>query len=265
MKINKLKWFSFIVLLFLAVTFQGCSDNNDDQSRITVRLTDAPGDYDEVNVEVLDVLIKNSTDSDENGWVSIGDGLPKTINLLDLTGGVNLLLADSNVPAGQLGQIRLLLGTNNTIVKDGETFPLNTPSGQQSGLKLQVNTTLQPDFTYDFLIDFDVAKSVVVQAGGSGIYNLNPVLRVTTNVNSGAVKGSVLPATVQTLASIQVGETTVSAYTNAEGVFQINGVPAGTYTLTLTPDPASGLAIKTVEGITVVNGQVTNLDPITLE
>lgn len=264
MKINKLKWFGFLVVLILASSLQNCSDSNDNQSKITVRLADAPGDYDQVNVEVLDVLIKSNTDSDESGWISIGNGMPKIVNLLDLTGGVNLLLADSIVPSGRLGQIRLLLGDDNTIVKDGATFPLRTPSGQQSGLKLLVNTTLQPDYTYDFLIDFDVEKSVVVQAGNSGIYNLNPVLRVTTNVNSGAIKGSVLPSTVQSLASIQVNGTTISAYTNNDGFFQLNGVPPGTYTLTITPDPASGLAVKTVENVSVTKGQTTMLDPISL-
>jgi hypothetical protein len=33
-------------------------------------MTDAPGDYDEVNVDVRDVLIKSTTDSDDKGWVS---------------------------------------------------------------------------------------------------------------------------------------------------------------------------------------------------
>jgi hypothetical protein len=39
-------------------------------------------------------------------------------------------------------QIRLILGTRNTVVLD-ITYPLSTPSAEQSGLKLQVNQTLQ--------------------------------------------------------------------------------------------------------------------------
>jgi hypothetical protein len=57
-------------------------------------MMDAPGDYEQVNVEVLDVLIKDNSDTDQ-GWVSIGDpqqvGPGKIYNLLDLTGGVNVL------------------------------------------------------------------------------------------------------------------------------------------------------------------------------
>jgi hypothetical protein len=35
--------------------------------RISVRMMDAP-DYDEVNVEVLDVLIKDNSDTGDQGW-----------------------------------------------------------------------------------------------------------------------------------------------------------------------------------------------------
>lgn len=264
MKKLNFKWIN-LMFFVLAIVFTACSDKDDNQSHVSVRLSDAPGDYDEVNVEVVDVLIKNSTNTDESGWVSLGNVTPKVYNLLDLTGGITALLAENTVPSGNLGQIRLVLGTNNTVVKDGVTYDLKTPSGQQSGLKLLVNTTLQPDFTYDFLIDFDVEKSIVVEAGGSGNYNLNPVLRVTAQVNSGAIKGSVLPVNVQTLVSIPLGDTTISAYTNDQGVFQLNGVPSGTYTVTLTPDPTSELAIKTVQNVTVTSGQITDLGNINLE
>jgi hypothetical protein len=47
----------------------GCQSNNDTSgtSRISVRMMDAP-DYDEVNVEVLDVLIKDNSDTGDQGW-----------------------------------------------------------------------------------------------------------------------------------------------------------------------------------------------------
>lgn len=264
MKINKLKFLGLLLIISAVLPFVSCSDNDDSAktSKVNVKMTDAPGDYDAVNIEVLDVMIKSDASTDDSGWISIGTAAPTIYNLLDLTGGVNAVLADNAiVPSGKLGQIRLVLGDDNTVVVGGVTFPLNTPSAQQSGLKLLVNQTLEPGFTYDFLLDFDVDKSIVVQAGGSGNFNLNPVIRVSTVVNSGSIAGTVTttPAGVQVLASVMVNDVAVSAYANAEGKFQINGIPAGTYSVTLTPDPTSGLAPLVVDGVIVVNGQVTDI------
>lgn len=268
MKKVKLNLEILLLTLLLCLFFTSCNsndDNNSQTSKVSVRMSDAPGDYDEVNVEVLDVKIKSNSETGEDGWVSIGNITPGIYNLLDLTGGVNVLLADNEVPSGYLGQIRLVLGEHNTVIKDGTTYPLKTPSAQQSGLKLKVNQTLVPGVTYDFLLDFDVEHSVVVQAGSSGNYNLHPVIRVSTNAVSGAIKGIVTPIAVQSLVSVQVGDVTVSAYTNELGAFQLNGIPAGTYTVTITPDPSSALPPLVIPNIVVVNGQITNMNILALQ
>jgi len=272
MKNIKIYVLSFLVITLVSLFFAGCNNDGNDPSQtsaMTVRLSDAPGDYKEVNIDVRDIMIKDNSNPDDQGWVSIGS-LPaegKIYDLLKLTGGVSALLADEVVPSGYLGQVRLLLGDKNTVVlKDGTSHPLRTPSAQQSGLKLNVNQTLMAGATYDFLLDFDVAHSVVVQAGASGNFNLHPVVKVSTTVTSGVAKGTVANIAVakQVLASIVVGTETVSAYANSEGVFQLNGIPAGTYIVTLTPDPTSGLLVKTIPGVIVVNGEITNMGSISL-
>jgi hypothetical protein len=228
-----------------------------------VRMTDAPGDYDEVNVEVIDVQFKNSTSAGEDGWSSIGNVSAGVYNLLDLTGGVTVLLADSEIPSGQLGQIRLVLGTNNTVVKNGVMYDLNTPSAQQSGLKLQVNQELQANVDYEYLIDFDVEQSVV-EAGGSGNFNLHPVLRLSTEATTGSIRGIVAPSLNQAVASVTVAGQVVSAYTNAVGQFVIHGVPAGTYTVTVNTNASLGIEPIYIQNVTVVNGQVSDIGNISL-
>ncbi|SHF80736.1 protein of unknown function [Flavobacterium fluvii] len=279
-----MKNIKFYALSFLASTFVGlffarCDINNDysppdsvpsETSAIKIRLSDAPGDYKEVNIDVRDIMIKGNTDSGDEGWISIGNtpagGM--VYNLLDLTGGVTVMLADTIIPSIYLGQVRLILGDNNTIVLNDDestTIPLNTPSAQQSGLKVKVDQTLLGGISYDFLLDFDVDQSVV-KAGNSGNYNLHPVLRVTTVANSGAIRGTItnIMDAKKVLATVEVGTETVSTYTNDAGVFQLNGVPPGTYTVTLSPDPTSGLLIKMITGVVVVNGEVTDTGSISM-
>ena len=184
------------LLLFAILGFQSCSDATEKPektSRLQLKLVDAPGDYQEVNVEIIDVLY-NSTE-DDGGWTSItpDDFTPIIVDLTELIAGNELLLSDVLVPSGMLKQIRLVLGNDNTLVIEGETEVINldTPSAQQSGLKLKINTELEPGYSYTFILDWDVQKSIV-KAGNSGKYILKPVIRVNAEVNSGSIKGNVI-------------------------------------------------------------------------
>ena len=154
---------SVILLAFLA----SCS--SEDTGRIIVRMTDSPGDYEEVNIDIVDVQIHRSGGNDESGWESLNAN-GGVYNLLDLTSGVETVLADTEIPSGDITQIRLVLGDNNTVVIDGQENELSTPSAQQSGLKINLNETLLDGITYSVLLDFDAARSVV-KAGNSGKYN----------------------------------------------------------------------------------------------
>ena len=58
---------------------------------------------------------------------------------------------------------------------DSTLYPLATPSAMQSGLKLNLNKFLLPNFNNVILIDFDAHESIVEQ--GNGDYSLKPVLR----------------------------------------------------------------------------------------
>ncbi|WP_373057406.1 DUF4382 domain-containing protein [Zunongwangia sp. H14] len=257
------------MLSLIAFTMFSCSEDDDNANEgtahVTVSMTDAPGDYDGVLIDVEDVMIKSDMDGEEGeGWESIGDVNTGIYDLLELTGGVSQLLADVELPAGYLGQIRLVLGTDNSIVVNGESYAMATPSAQQSGLKLNVNQELEAGEQYSFLLDFDVDESVVPQ-GGNGGYNLKPVIRVAAEEGASTIEGQVHPSTFRSLVKAQNASTVISAYTDTEGNFTLHGVPAGTYKVTITPEVASNLPAIERNNVVVEANSSVDLETIYLE
>ncbi|THD69471.1 DUF4382 domain-containing protein [Robertkochia marina] len=253
-----------LALFVLTGATVSCSDQDDtklsDTARLTVRLTDAPGDYDHVYVDVQDVMINPSEDP-ESGWVSLENVNTGVYDLLKLTGGENVLLADVELPAGKLGQVRLVLGEENSVVIDGEQHALKTPSSQQSGLKILLNETVEAGYTYNIVLDFDVDASVVI-AGASGIKSLKPVIHASSVATSGIISGKVEPVGFDVKVSVE-GQG-ISAYTDEGGNFFLYGVPGGTYDLMVAPDPTQGYANAVATGVTVTNGETTVLETILL-
>lgn len=146
----------------------GCTKGG--PSQITVKMKDAPGDFQQVNVEVLRVEVHHGA----SGWVRLptNQGI---YDLLTLQYNVTAVLINQGIlPAGEIDQMRLILGSNNTVMVDSVYYPLATPGAQQSGLKINVNADFAPDHTCELLIDFDAPKSIVQQ--GSGDYSLKPVI-----------------------------------------------------------------------------------------
>ncbi len=251
-----------MLVFFASLFFYNCSNESTNTARVQVLLVDAPGDYDEVNIDIKDILINRT--GEENGWESIGNVQQGVYNLLEFTGGAEALLADTELPSGDIKQIRLLLGDNNTVKIDGEVKKLDTPSAQQSGLKLQLNTTLTDGILYTFILDFDADKSVV-KAGNSGKYNLKPVIRVTTEATTGAITGKINP--FEYLASVSAYNETdsISTQTDSLGKFFLKGVYPGTYKLKITPDTLSGFEPKELENVVVTLGNVTDVGTVNFE
>jgi len=265
---------SILSLLIPVFLFSGCTDE-DQSTRLMVTLVDSPGDYEAVNVDIQGVSVHVNADAHENeaGWVMLEGSDVGVVNLLELTDGTELTLYDSDFPTGMISQMRILLGDNNTLVidastdemEDYDTVALNTPSAQQSGLKLLVNTYLEDGITYNFKLDFEAAKSVI--ATGSGKYNLKPVIKVITTALSGAIEGEVLPAEeVVAIYALDGSDTVGTAYTELdESDFMIPGIGEGTYTLSFDPGDSSDYQGTSLNDVNVVTGDVTDVGTVELE
>lgn len=247
---------------------------------LRVALTDLPAcGYDEVNVTVEKVRVHQSASAsdDAGGWSEVVLNPVKRVNLLNLTNGVLEELGATTLPAGTYTQLRLVLSNNtaaapmaNSVVPTGGTeTALDTPSAEQSGLKINTNVGVGPSQLTDIVLDFHVCNSVV-RAGQSGRYILKPVLSILprATATSLAVEGYVATAIANGTSSVslqQAGVVARATVPDATGKFLLSPVPAGTYDLVIT---ANGRVTSVVTGVpvtatskTVVNPSTTPIDP----
>jgi len=258
------------IYLTLSMAFMGLlafvsCDKNDDASsgktKVEVRMTDAPGNFDAINLHVREIILM--TGSERYTLTAQTD----LFNILDYRIGTNspdILLATGEMPSGEITEIRLVLDDGNTIIVDGEEHDLQTPSGQSSGwkVKLTENPMLMPGVTYTVLLDFDAAKSIVQT--GNGKYLLKPVVRGITAATSGLISGTVLP--VESYAEVLAIQGTDTIGTLADpltGTFTIGGLAAGTYQVKIIP--VAAYAETTIDPVAVVLGEEVNLGNIELE
>lgn len=159
------------IAILLAMVPNACKKENMNGS-MTVRMTDAPADFIQVNVDVIGLEINHEA----NGWMNVPINVG-IYNLLDLQNDVNVILANNvNLPVGKVNQMRLILGDNNSLVDSTTTYPLKVPSGSESGLKINIDQVITSNNNLQILLDFDANASIVNQ--GNGGYSLKPVLKL---------------------------------------------------------------------------------------
>lgn len=165
----------------------GGGSSSEPTGRMSVTLVDGPIDgFEQINLDIQSVEIRGA-----GGWITLGTP-NKVVNLLDLTGGVTQTLASgATLPAGTYGQMRLILGPNNTLKPVGQALQaLKVPSGLQTGVKLIVNFQVEAGSTKDVWIDFDAARSVQPHQTGNGSWMLRPTVWAYDKVATGSISGT---------------------------------------------------------------------------
>jgi len=185
--LGKLLTVIFITLLSSTFFLSSCSDDDEQDNEpatgnadfnVALKSTNSKSTYDAIYIDIQKVSIHTSSDSAENsGWFELETNIG-IYDLLDYESGNDTIIAfDSLLQVKTVSQIRLILGNNNTIIDDGVTYDLETPSAQTSGLKLQVHAELEPNKSYKLLLNFDADNSI--NKTGNGKYKLKPVINTT--------------------------------------------------------------------------------------
>ena len=304
----------FGVILFLIVTvicFSGCfydlvipeSDLNSEDTEngsssptqedgvvpgkgtLKIYLTDAPGDYSEVNITIykIQIHLAGEDEEDEGEWIEwlLTDPLLR-YNLIELKDKF-VLLSEDELTSGKYTQIRLFITDPEILLNEGvEYITLIIPSADQTGIKLIHPFEIVDGGITVLTIDFDAEKSVIKT--GNGKYKMKPVISVSSEnysigefseeVGLGSVSGSVSYYN-ESLELVGIGnaniELTGGAYIFAntattsedpgsKGTFILNNVPAGSYTLNVYAEGYDDYS----QSVLVANGENTVVDVVLL-
>lgn len=175
-KIKKILSAGFVgssVVLLAACGGGGSGTDSVSTGSLTLGITDAPIDSaDSVTVVFDSVTLQGP----ERTTIEFDE--PMVIDLLDFQNGERVLLLDEQeLLAGDYQFIRLGIVEEGSFIEvEGQQFPLEVPSGSQSGLQLNRGFTLAAGGVSDFTVDFDLRRSITIT--GNGDYMLRPTLRI---------------------------------------------------------------------------------------
>lgn len=212
-----------LAALGLVACADGAPVGSATSGRMTLLLTDAPGDFEKAVVTISSIYLQAGA-GENAGRVVLRD-TPVTTDLLTLANSTAELVKDATLPAGTYAQLRFVITGGYVEVEnaDGSTSiyasspdyaglpsgarvagALQMPSFAQSGLKVKLpDGGLRIDGEEKIvLVDFDVSRSFGKQAGNSGRWVMSPVLTATNVALTGGVSVSLAKADTVTLPAI---------------------------------------------------------------
>ncbi len=282
----------FAVLAALPLFLVGCKEKaQKDAAHVTFKLTDAPTNFDALYIDVKGI----EAHTQASGWVMMNSSVG-SINILQYVNGQSTVIAEGDIPAGHIDQVRLLLGSNNSIVVNGQSQPISLAGSGAAGLTLNLDNQVQAGNNYSWTIDFDAAQSVV--AAGSASFQLQPTLRLIVDAGSsgsvngggsgsvnggiaiggsgsgsgsvtvngdlgGSIAGSLGAAGMASVCVSGSDGQSICTITDLSGNFHIQAVAAGSYTVQIDP-VVPLLSTKVISNVNVTAGQTTNLGLVVL-
>lgn len=240
--------------------------------QLEVRMHDRPSEGVEhvyVTIERVEVL-REVDGADVKSTLS---SQPGQYDLLELQHGVEAVLGQGQFEPGLYHWIRLVVARDskrdmarkpadtlkNYVVASGVPHPLVVPSGENTGIKLGHNFTIEAGQTTVLTLDFDVRQSVQ-RCGRNHVYRLKPRIRVVPTTPGGSDDGIVGSVTTTdgtglpsgtVVSAQQAGVEVASATVDGTGGYHVAGLADGTYDLVAI---APGYAYGKELGVVVSGG-----------
>ena len=220
-----------MLLALVSMLMVGCKKEGKSgtTSNVKFNLTDAPANFDSLFIDVQSLQVHTVA----SGWVTLTSSLG-IINILSYVNGNSTLAAQGDISAGAIDQIRLVLGSNNSVVVSGHSYSLAAASSAalQSALTINVSGMLNPGSNYVFTLDFDAAQSVT--STGSGNFQLTPVIRLIVDQTTTA-------STSLTLGGVNAGGTDSNSINLSTGI-TVHGSGTGSGSVSISGSGTGNIA-----------------------
>lgn len=248
-----------LAMALAVVCFTACKKNDSAGSEVaagkqqlSLYLTDAPGLFDHVYVDIksVKVLVDTSKDTrrhDNEDWDRRGSNDRKNdssfvweelsiragvYDILNFRNGVDTLFASNTIVNGSIRLIKVELGTNNSVVKDSVTYPVSLPLGDKNYVLIKLRGNECEEFVPGrrrLWLDFDVSRSVIVDFRNQ--FFLRPVFHFFTVSTTGSIAGRIEPKDGFPVVSVYNSADTAYALPDRNSNFKLRGLKEGTYTV----------------------------------
>lgn len=276
---------AIVSLVAVACNKSTSVENGPGIQQVNFMLTDGPGSYDNVFIDikslqiVIDTAREGSRKRDTCNWDHIGShresrrdsGLVWTTipikagvyDILKFRNGLDTLFASANVPKGSVRLVRIEFGTNNSVVKDSVNYPLNLSPNLPNFIVIKLKGHEFEEFAsrrHRLWLDFDVSRSIIEV---NGRFYLIPVMHTFVEKNTASVSGKVKPRDAKAVITLFNNTDTAYALPNKEGEFKMRGLKDGTYKLFVKA--SNGYRDTTINNVVVVQPKTTSVGVIELK
>ena len=279
-----------IVALSLSAILLACKketspvNNPNSAKQLSLYLTDDPCQFDSLFIDIRTVEVKIDTskehmeddhfgdndddrENDNKDHDRFGKWITLTFNagiynVLRLRNGIDTSLGTANLPKGAIRKIRLTLGTNNSLVKDGVVSPLSMLAGNNNFVYVKIHKEHEDEINEKhsaMWLDFDVCESIKLI---DGHYYLKPVIKPFGMKNFARIEGKVFPAAANAFVRVYNSNESATASPEKDGEYKVRGLHEGMYNITF--QGSNGYKDTTITNIQLLKGQEVKIPTITL-
>ena len=168
-----MKKITMIIAVVSCLILSSCKKESVSTAEMFVYLQDAPAtSYEKIKIELKGVSVYSQA---SGSWVTltVNNGF---FDLLTLDSLHQAFLGKIKISGGNISQLQLIIGSQNTVTVAGISHPLVLDSADFDKLKVKIDNNINNGTSYKLTIDFKASESI---DDNGGIYKLKASLKIS--------------------------------------------------------------------------------------